>query len=468
MIFSSSIFLYAFLPIFLATYYASPRRARSLVIALFSYLFYGWWRPDFVLLMLISTVVDYSCGRAIVSARQANPDGEGVGKPFLWISLGVNLGLLGYFKYANFGIDTVNALLVANGQAPMEWTRVVLPVGISFYTFQTLSYTVDLYRGHAEPVKNFTDFMCYVAMFPQLIAGPIVRYHTVAEQLHGRTHSAEKFFYGVVAFQIGLIKKVLLADVVADLANSAFGHGPAGFVDAWIGIVAYAFQIYFDFSGYSDMAIGLGLMIGFHLPINFDRPYASESITDFWRRWHISLSSFLRDYLYIPLGGNRKGPRRTYVNLMATMLLGGLWHGAAWTFVAWGAYQGAFLAFERWCGKRPLYHRFPRPGRIAITFVIVLGGWVFFRAPDIGFAFDYLSTMAGFGGDFDDATPLFVRPTHYLGLGIGAFVLWCMPTTQERLLNLRTGYVLLLQALFILALLHLHYQDHVPFLYYQF
>ena len=464
MIFSSSIFLYYFLPLFLGTYYLAPRRWRSLVIALFSYVFYGWWRPDFVLLMLISTGVDFFCGRRIVEAQERGD----TGKPFLLTSLAVNLGLLGYFKYANFGIDTLNLMLAQAGKEPVAWAHVVLPVGISFYTFQTLSYSIDLYWRRTEPVRNFTDFMCYVAMFPQLIAGPIVRYRTVAEQLHSRSHSREKFYLGVLWFQLGMVKKVLLADVLADLADGAFGAGPAGPLDAWIGIVAYAFQIYFDFSGYSDMAIGLGLMIGFRLPINFNQPYRSESITDFWRRWHISLSAFLRDYLYIPLGGNRKGPRRTYINLMLTMLLGGLWHGAAWTFVAWGAYQGLWLAAERWAGKRAPWARLPRPGRIALTFVVVLGGWVFFRATDFSFALRYFAALGGAEGMFEHGNALFVRPAHYLGFAVAALATWALPTTQRLIYERRPAFAWVLQGLFVLALLHLHYQDHVPFLYYQF
>ncbi len=461
-VFTSGIFLYAFLPLFLLSYYASPKGRRSLLIAVWSYVFYGWWRPDFVLLMLLSTVVDFSCGRGIARAQAR---GE-TGRPFLLASLLINLGLLGYFKYANFGIDSLNQLLARFDLAPIAWTGVVLPVGISFYTFQTLSYTIDLYRRRTEPVRGFSDFMCYVAMFPQLIAGPIVRYRTVAAQLREREHSWQRFSLGVLFFQTGLVKKVLLADVVATPADMAFAAaGPAAAVDAWIGAVAYAFQIYFDFSGYSDMAIGLGLMIGFRLPINFNRPYAATSITDFWRRWHISLSTFLRDYLYIPLGGNRRGPWRTYLHLMLTMLLGGLWHGAAWTFVAWGAYQGLFLAFERWLGKRPLYAGLPRAARIAITFMVVLGGWVLFRSPDLGFAGRYLLTMAGLGSG---SQVLFVRPAQWLVLGIAAVAVWGFPTTQNHIHRGRTVFVWMIQALFVVALLHLHYQEHVPFLYYQF
>ena len=229
---------------------------------------------------------------------------------------------------------------------------IALPIGISFYTFHALSYTIDVYRGTAPPVRSFIDFACYIALFPQLVAGPIIRYNTVADQLVSRSHTWEKFASGVTLFILGFAKKILLANPMGRVADAAFDAQSLSAPDAWFGALAYAFQIYFDFSGYSDMAIGLGRMIGFEFLKNFDSPYQAESITDFWRRWHISLSTFLRDYLYIPLGGNRKGPRRTYVNLIVVMLLGGLWHGANWTFVAWGAYHGILLAFERFRGKR--------------------------------------------------------------------------------------------------------------------
>lgn len=464
MIFASHLFLEYFLPLFLIAYYLSPRRLRSLTLALASYIFYGWWRPDFVLLMLVSTLVDFYCGQQIVNAR-----GRGhTGKLFLVASLVTNLGLLAYFKYANFAVDTLNALRLYSGHPPVPWVDIVLPVGISFYTFQSLSYTVDLYRGQSQPVRHFTDFMCYVAMFPQLIAGPIVRYHTFASQLRERRHDVPTFARGVMAFQIGLVKKVLVADSLAPLADAAFNDGVRGAVDAWLGLLAYSFQIYFDFSGYSDMAIGLGLMIGFRLPINFARPYTAVSITDFWRRWHISLSAFLRDYLYIPLGGNRKGPRRTYLNLLATMLLGGLWHGAQWTFVIWGAYHGAWLALERWRGRgsdEPQGVR--RTFHIACTFVVVLIGWVFFRAPDISYAGRYLWALAG-GEAFVGAPWLAVLRFNGLGLLVAALVVWCMPTTQERLRRFQPAFIVFLQLAFVIALLHLHYQGHVPFLYYQF
>ncbi len=462
MVFASGIFLYFFLPIFLAVYYLTPRKWKSLLIAVASYIFYGWWRPDFVLLMWFSTVLDYNCGKRIVVGQKLG----GTGKPWVALSVIANLGLLAYFKYFNFGIDSLNAILVGFNGPVLSFAQVMLPVGISFYTFQTISYSVDIYKRRAEPVGNLTDFMCYVALFPQLVAGPIVRYNTIAEQLSERTHTVDKFYRGVLAFQAGLVKKLLVADILGEVADAAFAGGGLGFVDSWIGALAYTFQIYFDFSGYSDMAIGLGLMMGFRFPINFDQPYRSISITDFWRRWHVSLSAFLRDYLYVPLGGNRKGGVRTYVNLSLTMLIGGLWHGANWTFIAWGAYQGFWLVFERLTGKKALYSSTPRIVQVAITFALVICGWILFRAETLGHAGQYLSQMFGFSGH--DVTGLALRPIHGAAALAAAIVTWGLPTTQGLLLRARAVWVLPLQAAFWLALLHLHFVSHVPFLYFQF
>ena len=303
MVFASGIFLYFFLPLFLGIYYTVPRSWRSTVIAVASYVFYGWWRPDFVILMWISTAVDYTAGRRITTAQAQGSKG----KPWLWLSLIVNLGLLAYFKYANFGVDSLNAIFAEFGGPTLSVAKIILPVGISFYTFQTLSYTIDVYRGRAAQVRSFQDFMCYVALFPQLVAGPIVRYNTVAEQLHSRTHTLNKFYCGLLAFQSGMVKKILIADVLGGLADQAFAASDLSPAYAWLGALAYTFQIYFDFSGYSDMAIGLGLMIGFQFPINFNQPYRSISITDFWRRWHISLSSFPARLPVHPPGRKQKG-----------------------------------------------------------------------------------------------------------------------------------------------------------------
>jgi alginate O-acetyltransferase complex protein AlgI len=409
--------------------------------------------------------VDYTCGHRITRARE---EGRGKGQGWLWLSVTLNLGLLGYFKYANFGIETVNAILESYGASPVQWTEVLLPVGISFYTFQTMSYTIDVYRGSSEPVRSFRDFACYVAMFPQLVAGPIVRYNTIADQLHTRTHTLSKFYSGVLAFQAGLVKKVLIADVLNGLVADSFGVGALATPDAWLAAVAYTFQIYFDFSGYSDMAIGLGLMMGFRFPINFNQPYRSVGITDFWRRWHISLSAFLRDYLYIPLGGNKKGTLRTYVNLSATMLLGGLWHGAAWNFIFWGAYQGFWLVVERLCGKRSMFQLAPRLLQVPLTFVVVIFGWILFRSETLAEAWTHWLAMLGVHAAGVEPVLVNVVPAHWLALAAGALVVWGIPTTQEFLKAPRPRRILALQALFLLALVHLHYQDHVPFLYFQF
>ncbi len=362
MVFSSHVFLYYFLPLALLAYYASPARWRHAIITVLSYVFYGWANPWFVALMLFSTLVDYVCGLLISGKWTPRafaddpPAGEGMPsarqrKLGLITSIVVNLSLLGFFKYLGFAQTNLNYLLEVFGRPAVEVYQIVLPVGISFYTFQSMSYSIDLYRGDARPARSFLDFACYVSLFPQLVAGPIVRYQDLAEQLVWRSHTIEKFARGVLFFGFGMAKKVLLANPMGSVADAAFGAGDLLWYDAWTGVVAYAFQIYFDFSGYSDMAIGLGLMLGFEFRRNFDLPYLSQSITEFWRRWHISLSTWLRDYLYIPLGGNRVSPRRTYINLAIVMLLGGLWHGAQWTFVIWGAIHGLLLAAERWHGK---------------------------------------------------------------------------------------------------------------------
>ena len=444
MVFSSHLFVYYFLPAALALYYVAPRSLRHLVLTALSYLFYGWANPAFVVLMLASTAVDYLCGLSIAGGLPSSLRGGGPperlapGTPRTagqrWavaISVASNLSLLGFFKYFNFGVDSYNALVGAvglDGWGVESALRVALPLGISFYTFQSMSYTIDVYRGEARALRNFVDFACYVSMFPQLVAGPIVRFSEVADQLRSRTHTLEKFARGVALVSLGLAKKVLLANPCGKVADTTFDAATVLPVDAWYGALAYAMQIYFDFSGYSDMAIGFGLMLGFAFPKNFDSPYRADSITDFWRRWHISLSSWLRDYLYKPLGGNRRGRGRTYVNLAVVMLLGGLWHGAAWKFVAWGGLHGGLLAVERWRGKESLYARLPRALRIAATFLLVLGGWVFFRARDLPDALRYLGSMAGLAEVGPPASLLsgLIYQPYYLGsvalaLGVAFF-----------------------------------------------
>ena len=396
MVFSSHLFIFYFLPVVLLVYYACPPKVRHLGLTLFSYLFYGWANPWFVLLMLGTTAVDYTVGLWIAGALGRNevPLLPAAGprtrsqKLALAVSVVSNLSLLGFFKYFNFGLDNYNSLMTALGLSSWHWDtalRVTLPLGISFYTFQSMSYTIDVYRGDARAVRSFIDFACFVSMFPQLVAGPIVRFSDVADQLQSRTHTVEKFARGVAMFSLGLSKKILIANPCGKVADVVFSATPAGTLDSWYGLLGYAFQIYFDFSAYSDMAIGLGLMMGFMFAKNFDSPYQSASITEFWRRWHISLSTWLRDYLYIPLGGNRLGTRRCSVNLAVVMLLGGLWHGAAWTFVIWGAVHALGRFATRELERSAFYNdKVPKLVKQLFVFVIVTFAWIFFRAESIG------------------------------------------------------------------------------------
>jgi alginate O-acetyltransferase complex protein AlgI len=470
LVFSSYLFLFYFLPLALLLYYAAPRRLKHLVLTALSYVFYGWANPLFVPLLLFSTVVDYLCGlyMARVEAESARA------KRALAISICTNLGLLGFFKYFNFGVDNLNALALATGLESLRLDtalRVTLPLGISFYTFQSMSYTWDVYRGRAAAITNFIDFACYVSMFPQLVAGPIIRFSEVADQLRARTHTVTKFARGVAFFSVGLSKKVLLANPCGKIADLAFDAGALTVLDAWYGVTAYAFQIYFDFSGYSDMAIGLGLMLGFVFPKNFDSPYISQSITEFWRRWHISLSTWLRDYLYVPLGGNRKGPVRTYVNLFLVMLLGGLWHGASWNFVVWGGLHGTFLAFERMQGKTAPYWRLPAPARVAITFVVVLITWVFFRAADLPAAGRYLSAMLGLA-DVPASAHLLAgivyQPYYLLTFAAAAMVTWTCPQTWDWSRTITGPKAVAVAGAFVVATVMLTTQAFNPFIYFIF
>jgi alginate O-acetyltransferase complex protein AlgI len=471
MVFSSHLFVYYFLPAALLVYYALPARLRHLWLTLASYAFYGWANPAFMVLMLVSTAVDYVCGARL----GALPESAGRQRR-LWLGLSIasNLSLLGFFKYFNFAVDSYTALLAGLGLvqlAPEIGLRVALPLGISFYTFQSMSYSFDVYRGRTRPLRSVVDFACYVSLFPQLVAGPIIRFSEIADQLRQRTHTLQKFARGVAFFSLGMAKKVLLANPCGFVADAAFEAGALRPLEAWTGVLAYAFQIYFDFSGYSDMAIGLGLMLGFVFPKNFDSPYRAESLTDFWRRWHISLSTWLRDYLYVPLGGSRKGPRRTYVNLAIVMLLGGLWHGAAWNFVAWGALHGAWLALERALGKRSGYGGLPRPARVALTFSGVLVTWVFFRAADLPAAGRYLASMFG----LVDAPPgaalvagVIDTPYSMLSLALAALVTWTCPQTWDWTRRLTAPRAVLALASLVLALIAMASQGYNPFIYFIF
>jgi alginate O-acetyltransferase complex protein AlgI len=486
MVFSSYLFLFYFLPVALLLYYAVPRRAQHLILTIVSYIFYGWANPLFSFLLLFSTLVDYIAGLVMVRGSPRNWRGGEIDrlepggsrtrsqKAALVVSICTNLGLLGFFKYFNFGVDSYTALIDWLGLGGLRIDsvlRVTLPLGISFYTFQSMSYAIDVYRGEATAIRTFIDFACFVSMFPQLVAGPIIRFQEVADQLRERTHTTTKFARGVAFFALGLAKKVLLANPCGKIADLAFEAGSLGPIDAWYGVTAYAFQIYFDFSGYSDMAIGLGLMLGFVFAKNFDSPYRSRSITEFWRRWHISLSTWLRDYLYVPLGGNRKGRVRTYVNLFFVMLLGGLWHGAAWTFVIWGALHGALLIIERFFGKAALYRGLPAAVRVAITFTVVLFTWVFFRASDLTQAIRYLGDMLALGDPQEGAGLLagIVYKPYYLGTFLLAgVVVWGAPQTWDWTRTLTMRKAVAVVAVFVLSAVVLATQAYNPFIYFIF
>ncbi len=377
MVFSSITFLFFFLPLFIAAYFLTPTTgAKNVVTLVFSLIFYAWGEPWFVLVLLGS--IAFNTGAALWIDRSKGRL-RGIA---LAVVVTANLSLLATFKYAGFIVHNLDALLSPLGLG-VSVPEIPLPLGISFFTFHCLSYVIDVYRRRFRANTNPVEVALYIALFPQLVAGPIVRYKTVARQLHRRRHTLGRASAGARIFIIGLAQKVLIADQVAPLADRVFDHTllPT-MAEAWTGLLAYTVQIYFDFAGYSNMAIGLGLVLGFTLPRNFRLPYTSQSITEFWRRWHMSLSSWLRDYLYIPLGGSREGPLRTYRNLVTVFLLCGLWHGASWTFVLWGAWHGLFLVLER-IGLGQALSRLPTPLRWLYALLVVMGGWVLFRARDL-------------------------------------------------------------------------------------
>jgi alginate O-acetyltransferase complex protein AlgI len=473
------LFIFWFLPAALALYYAAPRRARHLALAASSYIFYGWANPAFVPLMLASTLIDYVAGLVIAPRTACGEPGRVEAaaarsarqKAALAVALTANLALLGVFKYANLVIDTWLAIAGKATDPAEALFRITLPLGISFYTFQSMSYTIDVYRGKTKAISSFIDFACFVSMFPQLVAGPIIRFQEVADQLAHRKHTVQKFARGWAFFTLGLAKKVLLANPCGTIADLAFDNAPVPCADAWLGLAAYSFQIYFDFSGYSDMAIGLGLMFGFMFPKNFDGPYRSTSFTEFWRRWHISLSTWLRDYLYFSLGGNRKGTVRTYVNLLLVMLLGGLWHGAAWNFVLWGGMHGGLLAAERALRGWKPGQRLPGAARTAATFALVTLCWIPFRAPGAAAAWEFARSMAGLAGLRDGAwlvSGATRQPFYLATLTAAAVVTWLAPQTWQWTQRLTLGKGALAAALFVLATLVLSLHKANPFIYFIF
>ncbi len=398
MVFSSSFFLFYFLPIFLLVYHLVPKAFRNYFILLASVVFYTWGAPKFVGILLGSTIVDYYLVNWMHRTQKLLRK-----KWLLGISISLNVGLLLYFKYANFAVENTNLLLQSLGIQQLEWVPVLLPIGISFYTFQTLTYSLDIYRGVHAPLKRVSDYLLYIMSFPQMIAGPIVRFNDIADQIIERRETIDDKLLGFFRFCIGLGKKVLIANALGQQADLIFAYTPEDITTpmAWIGILAYTFQIYFDFSGYSDMAIGLGRMMGFTFPENFNSPYTSGSISEFWRRWHITLGSWMRDYLYIPLGGNRVDSKlRLYFNLWFVFLVSGFWHGASWNFLIWGAFHGLFLILDRLF----LLNILKRIGKLPaafFTFFVVIIGWVFFRIEDFSDATGFLSVLFGSGAEIN-------------------------------------------------------------------
>jgi alginate O-acetyltransferase complex protein AlgI len=396
MVFSSLLFLFFFFPLFLGVYFACPDRGRNAVLLLASLVFYAWGEPIYIVLMLFSTGLDYTLGRLVARDR-----GRPRARLWLALSVAVNLSLLGVFKYAGWAVSTFNTLTGLALAAP----QLALPLGISFYTFQTMSYSLDIYRGDAQPQKSLLDFACYVAMFPQLIAGPIVRYQEVAGQLTCRKATWVGFGAGMERLLVGLMKKVLLANSIGTVWDSLLAAGQWSALSAWLGLAAFGFQIYFDFSGYSDMAIGLGQMMGFTLPENFRYPYLSRSIGEFWRRWHMTLSTWFREYVYIPLGGNRRGKLRTTFNLAVVWALTGLWHGASWNFVLWGMWFGLLIILERLLWGKWL-QRHPVLGHV-YTLLCVFVGWAPFAVESLPQTGQYLLSLVGGGLGWADRLGLY-------------------------------------------------------------
>jgi alginate O-acetyltransferase complex protein AlgI len=462
------IFLCVFLPVVVAGYFILPKKSRNLWLLLASLFFYAWGEPRYILIMLFSTVFDYCNGRAIACAIKKGKH-DTVGRAVLVLSIVGNLGILCFFKYADFFIENVNR---ATGLG-IPVLSLALPIGISFYTFQTMSYTIDVYRGEVEAQTNIISFGMYVCMFPQLIAGPIVRYRDIQGQIAHREIPVEQVAHGLQRFLMGLGKKVLLANQIGRLWDeiSHLGTGDLSAALAWLGAISYTFQIYFDFSGYSDMAIGLGEMFGFHFPENFDHPYESRSITEFWRRWHMTLGSWFREYLYIPLGGNKRGVPRQIFNLLVVWFLTGLWHGAGWNFVLWGLYYFLLLLLEKLVLKKYL-EKIPGFLRHVYTLFFVVLGWVLFACEDMGMLGGYLKAMLGVGVPLVNGLAEYEWEIYLPFLLILVIASTGLPrriggelTEERQRLPLLCVYTLLL---FVLSVAFLVSGSYNPFLYFRF
>ncbi|MBO4382399.1 MAG: MBOAT family protein [Bacteroidales bacterium] len=473
MVFSSATFLFIFLPAVLILYYLLPAKGRNVWLLTASLLFYSWSEPRFIALLLVSITADYFIARAMDKAEGKKRKG------WLAFSLVLNIGILAYFKYANFFIDNVQQFYSWFGLEPFEWHTVALPVGISFVTFQKISYMVDVYRQDHPAQRRWDVLALYILMFPQLIAGPIIRYKEIVAQLADRSahDTPQNRFNGLYRFFIGLSKKVLIANVLAKQVDVIFATAPGELAagTAWLGMLAYTMQIYFDFAGYSDMALGLGRMFGFSFPENFNFPYISRSFTEFWKRWHITLGNWMKDYLYIPLGGNRKGAARTYLNLVIVFFLSGLWHGAAWTFAIWGLYHGLFLVLDKW-GLRKLLDKMGKVPSVLFTFLLVMIGWVIFRADTPGYAFGYIGRLFAFAAPADGIlldtrfVVVLIAATLCAFLGIFSKIESAVNGLYERSLTINRAIVvtLVMVALYVLNGSALLAGGFNPFIYFRF
>lgn len=468
MVFSSIIFMFTFLPLSLLIYYIMPKGIRNFILLLISLIFYAWGEPIYVLLMIFTIIFDYIMARLITKSR----DNKIKCRTIFIFTLIVNILILGFFKYYGFLIDNINNIF----NLSIKYKQLALPVGISFYTFQTLSYIVDVYLDKVKVQKNIISFALYVTMFPQLVAGPIVKYSDIDYQLDNRKESCNKFGYGVERFLRGLAKKVLLANNIGIIWTTVQGMdiNNISVLTSWIGIIAYTFQIYFDFSGYSDMAIGLGKMFGFDFIENFNYPYISKSVTEFWRRWHISLGTWFREYIYIPLGGNRTSTLKHVRNLFVVWLLTGLWHGASWNFVVWGLYYGFILLMEKMVLNRVL-DKVPNFIKHIYTMVLVIIGWVFFGSTSLTVAIDYIKIMFGMAGhQLIDSTSLYYLYTNiklFIILGVCATPI--VSTLFSKIINIgeKKGVVFAVIVnilIIVLSTAYLVNETYNPFLYFRF
>lgn len=417
MVFSSTLFLLYFFPIFFLIYFTLPTSLKNGFLLLCSIFFFSWGAPVFIAVILLSVLVDF----ILVQKLSASTDKRR--KTLLFVSVFFNLALLAYFKYSNFFVENVNEMISKLGvSGDIDWTEVALPIGISFFTFKKISYTVDVFRHTHSPFRNIVNYALFILLFPELVAGPIVRFNEIADQISDRKdqETIDNKLLGLFRFIIGLSKKVLVANVLGTEVDKIFDSNIIHLSTpvAWLGILAYTFQIYFDFSGYSDMAIGLAKMMGFTFPENFNNPYTAQSITEFWRKWHITLGNWMRDYLYIPLGGNKVGPKRVYLNLFLVFFLSGLWHGASWNFIVWGCFHGLFLIADRVFLLR-FYAAVGKIPSVLITFFIVMMGWVFFRADDMSDARDYFIRLFAF--DFSPSNFVFLNDFYFMLLLAAVF-----------------------------------------------